>query len=369
MKFSCSRDELQFALNITRHGVKAKTTMSILSGILFNVYDHKLHLTATDLNIGITTNINVDAQEDGAIVLDANLIFSIISRLSGDIVYFESKENDYIEVKSDFSEFSIAGIQPDEFPEFPKPDTDLNFTISSQELRNLINKTRFAAAEKENQIPVITGIKMEYEKNNLKLVAIDGFRVALKSGNLDEETTEIENSIVSAKSLGELSNLLSLLTGSVKINLSKSQIFFQIDNTIFTARLIEGNFFDYSTIIPKENTTRFETDRIKLLNSCERAILISSEQKNTLIRFDIDSGKLKISSKNETGNFNDSIDIENVGNDLSIAFNTEYLIDALKAIDDDRVNLSFNGDVGPLSITPLEGDEYNYLILPVRINE
>lgn len=368
MKFSCSRNDLQLALNITRHGIKDKTTMSVLEGILFNVYDNKLHLTATDLNIGITTDIPVDAQSDGSIVLNAKLIVNIINRLSGDIIYFDLDDRNRMKIECLNSEFTIAGLPADEFPEFPKPDTDLNFVVDSSELKELINRTKFAVATHENHLPVITGIKLECKDEELKLVSIDGFRLALRNGNLLTPVTEEETAIVPGKSMAELSNLLGMLSGEVNINLSPTQIFFQIDNTILTTRLIEGEFFEYQTIFPSEINTSFTIDRNDLLNCCERAALITSVNNNQLIKFNISSGKLDISSKNDMGNFNDSVNIENRGHDLTIAFNTRFFIDALKAIDDEEIQIDFSSSVGPAHIKPIEGNDYSYLILPVRLS-
>lgn len=368
MKFSCSRDELLKALNIVKRGVKDKTTMSILEGVLFKAGKNALTLTATDLNIGITTEIPIDCQEEGAIVLNANLITNITSKLSGDVVYFTTDGKNRVKIESLSTEFFIAGFPAQEFPEFPKPDSDLVFTIKSDELRELINTTRFAAATNENHMPVITGIKIECINDVMKMVTIDGFRLAIRNGNMDSSVLKEETAIVPGKSMGELSSLLSQLSGTVTINLSPTQIFFTIGNTVLTSRLIEGQFFEYQNIMPTEVNTSFDINRQDLLNSCERAALITSVNNNNLIRLDISSGKLEMSSKNDTGNFIDTVDIENVGDDLTIAFDTRFFIDALKAISDDEIKINFSSSVGPAHIRPLEGDQYSYLILPVRVS-
>ncbi len=366
MKFSCSQNELSHAINLVRQAVKDKTTMTVLEGILFNVVGNRLHLTATDLTIGITTSIPVDAQEDGGCVLNAQLIYNIASRISGDTVFFKSEPRNQIRIESGNSEFTMSSVPADEFPAFPQPDSNINFKIDSRTLKKLIDKTKFAVATNETHMPTITGIKFELEGEEIRLVAIDGFRLAIQNGNLSESSGESEVAIIPGAATNKLSTLLSQLSGEVNINLSPTQVFFTIGNTILTSRLIEGTFFDYNSIIPKDTSASFMVPREQFLNCCQRASLIEQDKQN-LIKLEITGDELRVSSQNEISDFNDLIEIDNKGEELTIGFNTGYLIDALKSIDDEKVKMDFSNSVGPVHIHPLKNNQYSYLVLPVRL--
>lgn len=365
MKFSCSRDDLLAALNTAKYGVSDRTTMQVLEGILFNVYDNKLHLTATDLNLGIATEIPVDAVEDGAVVLKADLILGIISKMPGDTVYFTGNDRNQVKVESLNSEFFINGLDSQDYPDFPQADESNTFEIESKSLKNSINQTKFAMAT-EDSIPVITGLKLEASDDKLSFIAIDGFRLALRHNNLESPIKEEMEVVIPGKAIQSLSSLLPNNSEPIKVKLSNSQLFFELDNTVFTTRLVEGKFVEYKDIFPNYSTTNFTINRDDLLGCCERAMLVTNKN-NNLIKMAIDSGKLVITSKSDRGNSEDIIDIENNGKDLTIAFNTKYFIEALKAINDKEVKIEMTSAVGPAEIKPLEGDDYSYLILPVRL--
>lgn len=376
MKFSCSRDELQSALNTTKHGVASRTTMQVLEGILFNVDNQTLHLTATDLKIGISTEIPVDAQEDGAVVLNATLITNVIQRLPGDTVYFSSDDKNRVTVECLNSEFVINGLPADEFPEFPEIDKNFSFTVEADDFKKLIDSTRFATASNDN-MPIITGLKMEVEGERISMIACDGFRLALRNSELkdslkvDDEDNKMEmySVVIPGKSMSEMSSLLSSVKEPVTISFSKSQIFFIIGKTIFYSRLLEGDFIDYKGIFPSETTTNFIVNKDELLRCCERASLIANQGTNNLVKMTINSGKLTVASNSDQGEVQDVIDIENAGEDLKIAFNSKFFIDALKAISDKEIKIGMTTSVGPAEVQPIEGNDYSYLILPVRLAE
>lgn len=367
MKFSCSRNELQKALNIVRHGASSRNTMQVVEGILFEANGQKLRLTATDLKIGITTEVDIDSQEDGALVINAGLILSVISKMPGEVVYFTSDENNRVVIESEMSEFVINALPAEDFPKFPSADEAKTVKINSGELKEAINGTKFATATNDN-MPVITGVKMEVNDDKLRMVAIDGFRLALRDSALNETPGESFEAIVPGKAMNELSNMIASNDEPVEIELSKSQIFFNTPEALFTSRLIDGEFIDYNSIFPKESTTRFVIDKNELLDCCERARLISKQEANNLIRMDIGSGKLEISSNSDQGKFQDVLNIENQGDNLVIAFNSRFFIDALKAINDKEVLVEMTTAVGPAELKPIEGEEFSYLILPVRLS-
>ncbi|MGI6108603.1 MAG: DNA polymerase III subunit beta [Eubacteriaceae bacterium] len=368
MKFSCSRNDLLNALNIVSKGVSTRSTMDILQGILFTVYDHKLRLTATDLEIGVKTEIPADTQTDGEVILNANLITDVIRKLSGDEVYFESDEKNRVKIENLLSEFILNGLPVHDFPDFPQISEEYSFFIAADLLREMIRATKDSVAISES-IPVLTGIKLEIDKKDIRMVSLDGYRLALKQNVLEEGINDTLSVIIPGNALKELYKLLAGVEDPVKIEFSKSQIFFQIGETVFTSRLLEGEFVSYEGIIPKQNTSEVIISKDSLLHSCERAALLAKAGKNNLIKMDFEPDQLTITSNADVGGVHEVIKAENNGDSLKIAFNSKFFIDALKVIDDDQIRIGLTTAYGPAVINPVDGNSYTYMILPVRVSE
>lgn len=367
MKFDCAKSELIPALNLVSRGVASKTTMPILEGVLFEAFDHKLFLTSTNLEISVKTSIPAHIEQDGEVVLKSSFISQLIRKLSGEDIYFDVDDNAAVTIKSDFSTFHIKGMPSKEFPQFPEIIDDYQFTIDAAELKSMIHGTIFAVAIKEN-IPVLTGLKLEITGDSMTMIALDGYRLALRRGKLSTPINEDISIIVPGKSMTELDKLLANAEGDIQVNLSKSQIFFTMDETTFTSRLLEGEFINYQHIIPKENNTTVVIDRRELLNSTERAALLAREGKNNLIKMQFDIDSLTLTGNAEIGDVHEVLPIDKQGDDLKIAFNSKFIIDALRAVDDDKITIALTNAIGPAVITS-EDDAYIYLILPVRVSD
>lgn len=367
MKFSCSRDELQNALTICQRGISTRSTMPVLEGILFSVYDGTLHLTATDLEIGVQTSIPADVDQDGSIVLSASLILDMIRRLSGDTVFFSSDAKNRMQIKNLLSDFSLNGMPASDYPEFPAIEQGHSVALPADTLKKLIHGTGFSIAVSES-IPVLTGVKMEVSHDGIRFVALDGYRLALENGTLSAPAEEPSEVIIPGRSMTELSKLLSS-DSDVQVAFSSSQIFFTIGDTVFTSRLLDGDFINYKGIIPSDSTIRLTVDRQALLSGCERAALLARAGKNNLIKMEIEPDQVTLVSNADIGSIHEVVALENDGEALKIAFNAKFFIDALKVIDDEKIHIDLTTAVGPAVIRPIEGEAYTYLILPVRIAE
>lgn len=367
MKFDCSKTDLISALSLVSRGVSNKTTMPILEGILFEVYDHRLFLTSTNLEISIQTSIPAHVEQDGELILQSNFIFELVRKLSGEDVFFEQMAQHQLKMTCECSTFTIKGMPSDEFPEFPKVIDDYSFTVDAAALKAIIHGTIFAVAIKEN-IPVLTGLKLEIEQDQLTMIALDGYRLALRRGALSTPINEAVSIIVPGKSMMELDKLLSGVSGDVQVNLSRAQIFFTMGDTQFTSRLLEGEFINYKHIIPKDKNTEVVIDKKLLLDSTERAALLAREGKNNLIKMAFGIDELTLSSNAEIGDVHEVIPIQKTGDDLKIAFNSKFIIDALRAIDQEQITIDMTNPVGPAVILP-EDNRYVYLILPVRVSD
>jgi len=366
MKFNCSKESLMGALNIAQKAVSSKTTLPILEGIFFSVKNNNLLLRSTDLEIGVEINIPAIVENEGEIVLSSTITGELIRKMSGSDVFFESDDNNQMKIECLLSNFTLKGLATDEFPAFPEIIEDHVFTIESSVLRELIKGTIFSVATNEN-IPVLTGVKIELQGNDINLIALDGYRLALRSGKIKESLEEDLNVIIPSKSLSEINKVLVNYTGEVIVKFSKNQIFFQMDNTQFTSRLLEGDFINYKQIIPVEKTTQVRVNRRLLLESSERAALLAREGKNNLIKMDFNQDQLILSSNADIGNVFEIIPIVNSGESLKVAFNSKFLIDALRVIDGEDFIMDMTTSVGPGVLLPAEGKDFIYLILPVRV--
>ena len=265
------------------------------------------------------------------------------------------------------STYTIKGMSPEDFPAFPEIIDDYTFSIKAETLYDLIRGTIFSVALKEN-IPVLTGLKLELEDDRITVVALDGYRLALRRGKLSQPINQPVSIIVPGKSMTELEKMLSGVDDDIQVNLSKSQIFFTIGDTQFTSRLLEGEFINYQHIIPKDTNTEITLSRKELLDSTERAALLAREGKNNLIKLDIGIDELTLTSNADIGEVHEVIPIQKTGDDLRIAFNSKFIIDALRAISEDTITIRLTNPVGPALIV---GDDESFitLILPVRVSD
>ena len=231
----------------------------------------------------------------------------------------------------------------------------------------MIKKTSFAASIDESK-GVITGVLTELEAENINMVALDGFRMSVVHKNI--KNAEERKIIINSKIINEIRNIIgdSNTEEAVNMQVGKKKAIVEFDNTMIVIRLLEGDFIKYKDIIPENNPIKVIVNRSEFLESIERASLLAKEGKNNLIKISVQNNLMKITSRSEEGNVKEEITVEKEGENIEIGFNSRYLIDAVKVIDDESISLAFNTSTSPCLITPLEGNEYEYLILPVRIS-
>lgn len=370
MKFSCSQQNLAKSLNVVSKAVTARTTIPILKGILMKVTeDGMLIMAASDLDLSIETRFEVDNAEVGEIVVQAKLFADIIRKLpSGEVSIEQTGEN--ILIKCASSEFNIIGMTSDEFPNISvETDTNEKISFDRETLKEMIRKTSFAASIDEAR-GVITGVLIEMKERSLNMVALDGFRMAVARENISNGKEQ--SIIIPAKNLNEISKIISendTENSNIELYISDKRAIFIIENTRVVLRLLEGEFVDYNMILPKEGKCRVVVNKNDLLESIERASLLAKVGKNNLIKLDMSENNMEITSKSEEGNVKEEIIISKEGDDLTIGFNSKYMIDALKAIEDDEIEMSFNTRINPFILKPLTGNSYEYLVMPVRITD
>lgn len=367
MKFTCNQQTLSKALNTVSKAVTSRTTIPILKGILLKAQNDQLILSASDLDMSIEKKIDVSVKEEGALVVSAKLFSDIIRKLPSGEIEIEEQENNTIVIRCKSSEFVILGQPSDEFPCIGEISEKNKLTIEKELLKDMIKRTSFAASIDESK-GIIVGVLIEIEENLLHMVALDGFRMAVNREQVEND--DVRKIIIAARILNEINKIISETEEDTDLSiiLDDKKAVFLLEDTKIVLRLLEGEFIKYKDIIPKQHQTRVIINRSELLDSIERASLLAKEGKNNLIKMAILSDKIVITSRSEEGNVKEEISISKEGNEMEIGFNSKYVLDVLKVINDDEIVMELNTSVTPCMIKPIEGNAYEYLVLPVRIS-
>lgn len=371
MKIICYKDKILKAINSVVKGVASKTTMPILEGILIQTNDNEIKLTTYDLEIGIEYVMECEVKKQGSTVVNAIMFSEIIRKLPDTEIYITLNEKNLLEIECEGSLYKLSTMNPEEFPELPKIEIENSIEVEQNTLKNMIRKTIFAVSTEENR-PIFTGCLFEIQKNKLNIVAVDGFRLALRSIFLNKQTNDF-SAVIPGKTLNEVTKILSDSFENVKIGVSKNQALFEMDNCKIVTRVLDGEFLNYKSVIPENWETRIKVNKSNLQNSFERISLISSssveKEKKYPVKVSVDIGKVVISCTNQTGDAKEELFISTEGKNLDVGFNPKYFLDSLKSIDDEDVFVEFGTSISPCLIKSTENKEYVYMILPIRLKE
>ncbi len=371
MKIVCYKDKIIKAINSVVKGVASKTTMPILEGILIQTNDNEIKLTTYDLEIGIEYIMECDVEEQGSTVVNAIMFSEIIRKLPDTEIHISVNENNLLEIECEGSHYKLATMNPEEFPELPKIEIENSIEIDQNVLKNMIRKTIFATSTEESR-PIFTGCLFEIENNKLSLVAVDGFRLALRTIFLTKQTNDF-NAVIPGKTLVEVNKILSDSFEPVKIGVSKNQALFEMDNCKIVTRILDGEFLNYKNVIPSNWETRIKVNKNNIQNSFERISLISAssmeKEKKYPVKVQVDIGKVVISCTNQTGDAKEELFVSTEGKNLEAGFNPKYFLDALKAIEDEDVFIEFGSSISPCLVKSVENNDYVYMILPIRLKE
>ena len=371
MKFVCYKDKIIKAINSVVKGVASKTTMPILEGILIQTNDNEIKLTTYDLEIGIEYVMDCEVQEQGSTVVNAIMFSEIIRKLPDTEIYISVNDKNLLEIECEGSLYKLATMNPDEFPELPKIEVENSIEIDQNVLKNMIRRTIFAVSNEESR-PIFTGCLFEIENNKLNVVAVDGFRLALRSIFLNKQSNNFK-AVIPGKTLNEVNKILLDSFEPLKIGVSKNQALFEMDNCKIVTRILDGEFLNYKNVIPSNWETRMRVNKNSLQNSFERISLISAssveKEKKYPVKVQVDIGKVVISCTNQTGDAKEELYVSTEGKNLEAGFNPKYFLDSLKAIDDEEVYVEFGSNISPCLIKSVDNNDYTYMILPIRLKE
>ncbi|WP_430884515.1 DNA polymerase III subunit beta [Fusibacter sp. JL216-2] len=366
MKFSCQQKDLASGINIVQKAVSTKTTLPILKGILLESNDGRLKLTGNDLSIGIETYIDANIDVSGGIVVSSRIFGEIIRKLPNAQVEITVDDNHNVRILCEKSEFNLVGQPAVEYPELPEVEDLHSFEMQQDLLSNMIRQTIFAISQNDSK-PILTGSLIKVEENNITIVSIDGYRLAIRKARID--STMNEQAVVPGKTLSEINRILGGYDGeeTVKISFTEKHILVSVENVKIVSRILEGEFIQYEMIQPKEFKSELSVKTAELLGGIERASLMAREGKNNSIKLSIRDGSLHITSNTEMGSVDEEVVISLEGQDLEIGFNPKYLTDALKVMDCEDVIMKLTSSVSPCVMMPSDHDNYTYIVTPVRI--
>lgn len=366
MKFTCEKAVLGEAISVCIHAVAAKSTISVLEGLLITANDD-LTLCGYNFKTGIKKTFSADIAEKGSIVLNAKIFNDIVRKLPDDVIEITCDDHYMTTIRCGMSEFNILGASPEEFPELPSVEKTNGIDLSCRLLRSMIDHTVFAVSDNENK-PIHTGSLFEIEQNNLTVVSVDGYRLAMSRQEVKNEKNDSLSFVVPGETLKEVSRILPDSDDeTVHIYPERKHALFEIDGTLITTRLLEGEFLNYRNAIPNDCTIKLEINVKAIIDCVERVSLIISERLKNPIRCCFEDESLKISCITSLGRAYDECPIPHCPEKIEIGFNNRYLLDALRACPAEKVMLELKSSLSPCVIRPVEGDQFLYLVLPVRL--
>ncbi len=364
MNIVCDKALLSSAIDGVSKAVTLRSSIPALEGILLKAEGFQLTLTGYDLEMGITTTIEANVRQAGEIVLSAKLLGDMVRRLPSGEVSIYTNESGNATIKGGVAEFDILAISASDYPDLPTPGADHTLTIKAGMLRGMIEKTLYAVSQDDKK-PAHTGELFAIEEDKLTVVALDGYRLAIVERPVQAE--KHIRIIIPAKTLTEVNKLLGDDEDDVRISANRRFVVFNSGNYTILSRLIEGEFLNYANVIPNGCKTRVVLETRDFIDTIERASLIITERlKNPLrILFDA-SGKVTVRCQTNLGKVVDEFSAQVEGDPVEIGFNNRYLLDALRNARCEKVVLELSGPLSPVKILPEEGEDFIYLVLPVR---
>lgn len=365
MIISVERSALLDAVTRLQRVVSSKTSMPVLEGILLSAEQGKVTLIAYNLEMGMRKEIYAKCDETGDIVINARLLGDILRRMNAPQVVISSNEKLACNIKCGEATFDIMGMAAEDFPEMPTVGSDRTLKIDGSLLSEMVKGTFFATAQNEGAKPILTGINVTVKDSVMQFVAIDGYRLAIKRENVD--ISDDFSFILSGKAVSEAVKLIDENTEEVEMKVGENLISFNINGYDFISRLLEGEFVNYQKTIPSAHTQRVVVNTRELIDTIERVSLLISESFSTPVRCYFNELNVVFTCATSMGRAAETFNTQLEGDSFEIGLNSRYLLDALKAIGDEKVQILFNGANAGVLILPLEGNSFTYMIMPMRL--
>ncbi|HIZ47694.1 MAG TPA: DNA polymerase III subunit beta [Candidatus Gemmiger excrementavium] len=364
MKFECEKSLLASAIEGVSRAITNRSAIPVLEGVYLKAEGFNLTLTGYDMEMGITTTIECNVLVPGETVLDAKLLLSMVSRMPAGDVRIELTDDGQAIISGGVAEFEIPALNASDYPSLPVTGADNTMTIPTSMMRELIEKTIYAVSVDDKK-PAHTGELFVIEPGSLTIVALDGYRLAIIQR--DVECTRDIRIIIPAKTLQELLKIMGGPDDPVKIDANRRYVVFTTNGYTIMSRLIEGDFLNYESVIPKEKKTRVTVDCKTFINTIERASLIITERLKNPLRITFAPDKITVRCQTPLGKVVDEFPpVAMTGDPVEIGFNNRYMLDAMRYSKCERMVLEINGPLSPVKILPEDGKDFIYLVLPVR---
>lgn len=366
MKIQCQKSDLLNGVNIVLKAVPVKSTMPILECLIIETTEDGIKMISNDMELGIETLIKGTVIEKGTVALNAKVFSEIIRRLPENEVSITTDHNFMTEIICEKAKFSISGRSGEEFPNLPKIEKENAVILSQFTLKEVIRQTVFSISDNESN-KIMTGELFEIKNNELRVISLDGHRISIRK-IIMKDSYEDRKVIIPGKTLNEISKILSGEVSSlVNIFFTDKHALFEFDNTVVLTRLIEGEYYRIDQMLSSDYETKVTINKKELQNCIERASLLIRDTDKKPIIIDIKDSNFELKINTAIGSMNEDIDITLEGKDIVIGFNPKFLLDALRVIDDEAVDIYLINAKAPCFIRDKE-QSYIYLILPVNIN-
>lgn len=366
MKFTCAKETLSEAISICSHAVSAKASTPILEGLLIRVHKGEVTITGFNYKTGIQRSFAADRSEDGEVVINARILGEIVRKMPSADITVAVDDKLMATIRCGSSEFNLVAGDAKEFPEMPFVGRENGVTLPNSLLKDMIGGTIFAVCENENK-PIITGSLFEVEGKQLRLVSVDGYRLAVRTEQIDSLSGESSKFVVPGQTLRDIARILPDDDSFCVIYPQRKHALFVFEQTVVTTRLLEGEFLNYKAAIPEEQPVNIVLEKSEIVSAVERVSLIISERLKNPVRCHFDAETLQLSCITAVGRSYDELRIPDCGAQVEIGFNNRYLLDALRACPDDKFVLGLKSSLSPCTIRPVEGSRFTYLVLPVRL--
>lgn len=377
MKLTILKDYLTESIQHVSKAISSKTTIPILTGIKIDAATSGVTLTASDTDISIqnfTPNENeeiaiIELHQPGSVVLPAKFFMEIIRKLPSQKIEIEVRDHFQTIIRSGSSEIQIMGLDPEEYPLLPQLEESKMIQIPSDLLKTMIKQTSFAVSTNETT-PILTGVLWHVQDGKLKFIACDRHRLASREISLDLDVAQtFHNIVISGRTLNELSKILPDQNALIDILVSDNQVLFKINSILFYSRILDGTYPDTSKLIPQSFQTELIVNTKELADAIDRAYLLSREDKTNIVKLImLEDETIEISSSSsELGKVTEQLSLQSFkGERLRISFNSKYMLDALKVMDSDYIQIGFTGAMQPIIIKPEDQANILQLILPYR---
>ncbi len=369
MKFYCEGTDLANAVLKVSKAIGIKKPVPVLEGIKITTIgkEDKILILATDGELTIEEKITASVLNEGETVVPGKYFSDFVKKLENEQIEISINEDNKMEIKYGENVTYMSVYNPEEYPVIDKDINEKSFTVLQKDFTELINKTVFAASTEDTR-PILKGCLLEVENGYIKCVALDGFRMAISKRKLVESKGDNFKAVVPARSLTEIVRLLDKQEDKITVVLKKNALMVKVGNTTIITRLLEGEYLNYSQILPKDFITKVNVNKTVFTISLERVMVLSMVERTTLVKMDIKEEVMTMTANSEIGNITENVYITLEGKDLSIAFNGKYIADYLRFVEGTTLNMSFNSPISPCVIKDDKDEDSLYLVLPLRIN-